>query len=162
MIPEDVICTGCGGFAGCDSFAGKCPSCNARERAAEEERLDTKDCPKCHSATRHWGRKASRIDGREYCVGCASAMERVWTIANSCMACGEVKAEWEEKVFPPERIQERDEYVKSGQVGKRFVCRGCFEMMTRKKFGAVVRQKRNESTPILKRISCLLGVGRNG
>ena len=158
----DGMCTDCGGMLDANSFSGKCLGCNVRERAAEEERRDTVECPKCHSATRSWGRKAWKGNGMEYCVGCAKEMERIWMIANACMACGKANQMEAERVFPPERIQQRDAYVAKGVVGKRFVCRGCFEAMTRRKFGVVVRRKAQQSTPILKRISCLLGVNRHG
>jgi hypothetical protein len=131
--------------------------CNVIETQRRIEEMDSKPCLTCKKKTRHWQRKTWR-NGLEYCKGCWKELEATWNAANSCMACNKVKGKWEEKHFPPERIQKRDKWVKYGRVKKRFVCKKCFEVMTRRKFGVVIRENKHTQTPLLKKMSVLLGV----
>lgn len=135
-----------------------CGACAAYRIQREEEARDTKQCPKCGKATRRWSRALWR-DYLEYCKPCVKELEEVWQAKNGCMACSEIVEDWSARIYPPERIQARDEWVKSGKVEKRFVCRKCFEAMTQRKFGVFVRRNQNAQTPLLRRMSSLLGVG---
>ena len=112
-----------------------CTDCAIRERLAWEERMDTKDCPRCRGKTRYWNRKAWRRDGREYCEKCVKDLERIWFIANSCMVCNEVICGHEKKMVPPERVQQKDPYVRSFVVQERAICWECYEEMVKKPFG---------------------------
>jgi len=135
-----------------------CSSCTAIRIRSEEEARDSVACARCGRVTRQWTRETWR-NGVEYCVECLKELEAVWRAENCCMACGAPVEDWGARVFPPERIQARDEFVKAGKVAKRFVCRKCFEAMTRKKFGVFVARSLNARTPLLRRMSSLLGVG---
>ena len=138
-----IACLECGMeiLAGPDPGFGKpmCEDCAFLERRREEERLDTRDCPRCYRKTRHWGREAWRRDGREYCKECVKALERVWFIENSCMMCNELIRGHEKKIVPPERIQQKDPYVRSFVVKERGICSECYEKAVKKPFGVKAR-----------------------
>jgi len=128
-----------------------CGDCAIRERVAEEERRDKRDCPKCFKETRNWGREAWRRDGKEYCKACVKELERVWFIANSCMRCNELIRSHEKRVLPPERIQQMDPYVRGFVVRERAVCWECFEEATKRPFGVKIRMDAGSSTPVPRR-----------
>lgn len=143
--PGQSICASCGGLlepCEASSFAGRqvCGSCASLERRKEEERLDTRECPKCRKETRSWGRKAWR-DGAEYCKECEKGLERVWFIANSCMLCNRLIPNWEERIKPPRSMQERDPYVKHFVVMERAVCWECYVRETKRPSGVKICRK---------------------
>lgn len=131
MMPQEAFSNG----------SRACEGCASIERMREEERLDTKECPKCFRKTRGWGRKAWR-DGREYCKECEKGLERVWFIANSCMLCNRLISEGAERISPPKSMQERDPYVKNFVVGERAVCWECYVKETKRPFGVKLCRKR--------------------
>jgi len=137
-----------------------CSVCLALEMQKEEEERDSRACMKCGRITRSWERRVWR-NGKEYCNECWKELEAIWVARNSCMVCGRIVEEWraEEKMYPPDRIQAKDEWVKTGKVEKRFVCRKCFEIMAKKKFGVPVKENKHEQTPLLRGIGQLLGIG---
>ena len=147
-------CAECG--AACDGTL--CPGCIALRAQREAEIADTKSCPRCMKATRSWTRETFR-DGKEYCQECVKQAKAQWMAENSCMVCLLPVAGWEERTYPPERIQQRDPLVRNRIVKKRFVCRKCRETMNRRRFGVLVRRGGTKRTPVLRRMSRLLGVG---
>ena len=129
-----------------------CQECAIRQRIADEERLDTRECSNCHRSTRYWGRAVWRRDGREYCKACVKALERVWFIANSCIDCNRLIGRHERKVTPPELVQRADPYVRNLVVKERKMCWDCYEAMTKRPFGArvgrVTEAKRGTQIPL--------------
>ena len=50
-------------------------------------------------------------------------------VGESCLQCGRHIGEKEVRVLPPRYVQERDPYVSSGMVRRRFVCLGCYNRL---------------------------------
>jgi len=138
----------------CENYAGS----EATIFAPADESYDLQACPKCGITTRSWGRSMWR-DGLSYCKDCLQEAEQVFVAENSCMACDKLMQKTELRACPPERIQQRDEMVRTGKVAKRYVCRPCFEMMTKRKFGVFLANGKYTRTPLAKKMSVLLGIG---
>jgi len=157
QFDSGVACGSCGTrmYDGC---GGLCGTCMALKTTREEEARDTIPCGQCFRGTRNWERTVC-FDGKPYCHKCAEGVQAVYDAENSCMACGKAIGPREPRIYPPERIQTRDEWVKTGRIKRRFVCRTCFESMTVRKFGIALRVKPRH--PVFKRMRVLLGIGGN-
>ncbi len=148
--PTGISCAACGSFVPSCAVHEEwgtrlCGTCAILEQQKAEERRDTRECPKCFKKTRSWGRKGWR-DGREYCKDCAKELERVWFIGHSCMLCNRLIQAHERRAMPPERMQQKDPYVKSFLVTERSVCWECYVKATKRPSGVKVLRKTDEGS----------------
>jgi hypothetical protein len=134
-----------------------CQHCGLARSRREEEEADLECCARCGKATRSWNREPWR-DGSSYCGECACELEEIWVAEHSCMACGARDCDCGERFFPPERIQQRDSFVRDGKLPKRFICKDCFDLMTKRRFASFLRETKSQ-TPLVEKMRFLLGIG---
>lgn len=73
-----------------------------------------------------FAKKCSASDNREYSVEEAESRDFIYLLENSCLECNRAFSGNETKIIPPSYIQERDVYVRTGIVYKRYMCIACY------------------------------------
>jgi hypothetical protein len=73
--------------------------------------------------------KTAASDNIRYTVDEAERRDLIYIIENSCIACNKPFKSNEVKIVPTRYVQERDEYVRSGVVNRRYICAGCYNTM---------------------------------
>lgn len=73
--------------------------------------------------------KTAESDGSLYSVGDAERKDLAYMVEHSCISCNRAMRSSEVKVVPPRYIQERDEYVRNGLIGRRLMCVECYNAL---------------------------------
>ncbi len=88
----------------------------------EGERSGGSELPK-------FAQKVASSDGFVYAIDEAEKQDLRYLVENSCLMCNKMLPKSAVRVLPTRYIQERDAYVRSGFVAKRYICVPCFNGM---------------------------------